>query len=181
MVFMGRSSRFSLYRLGGERMITPLSKSVAVEMLEAVDRTIMNHELHELMSDEQRYDREMNCSYFLEDHKWIVLEVYWARELVKTIRFNRADLTLINTDFGESKVKSKAIVSKRVIAENEGCGTVSFSVMPEPISQMNDMARAKEFCIHFGRDLTDADLDWLSTASFIEVVERYAKTIGGDA
>ncbi|MEK5107226.1 hypothetical protein MHI57_10780 [Cytobacillus sp. FSL K6-0129] len=165
-------------------MITPISKSVAVEMLDAVDRVILNHELHELMSDEQRNNREMVCRYYLEDHKWILLEVYWARELVKTIRFNRTDLTLINTNdegFGEIKVKSKAIVSKRAIAENQGCGTVSFTVMPEPITQVNDMARSRLFDCYIGKELTDNELQWLSTASFMDVVQRYALPIGGDS
>ncbi|MGP9040585.1 hypothetical protein [Cytobacillus kochii] len=127
MVFMGWRHRYGIYRVGDFGMITPLSKSVAVEMLDAVDRVILNHELHELISDEQRNNREMVCRYYLEDHKWNLHEVYWARELVKTIRFNRADISLINTadaDFGEVKVKSRAIVSKRAIAENQGCGRV---------------------------------------------------------
>lgn len=184
MVRLGGHNRNSVYRVGDFRMIKPISKLVAIDMLDAVDRVILNHELHELQSDSQRNDREMVCRYYLEDYKWILLEVYWARELVKETRFNRADLTLINTiddDFGESKVKSKAIVSKRVIAENQGCGTVSFTVMPEPITQVMDVARARVFDINFSSDLTDNELQWLSTASFMDVVQRYALSIRGDS
>ncbi|MGP9043150.1 hypothetical protein [Cytobacillus kochii] len=70
---------------------------------------------------------------------------------------------------------------KRVLALLiEEIGAVSFTVMPEPIGQVMDVARSKIFDIHFGRNLSDGELAWLSTASFMEVVERYAKN-GGDS
>ncbi|MCA1027833.1 MAG: hypothetical protein AB2401_11240 [Bacillus sp. (in: firmicutes)] len=91
----------------------------------------------------------------------------------------RDDVTFIDS-FSELAIQNVAIISERITAENEGAGSVSFTVAKESIEQEVNVDSARVFECYFGRDLTDGELEWLSTASFIEVVERYAKTIGGD-
>ncbi|MEK5104188.1 hypothetical protein MKX83_19695 [Cytobacillus sp. FSL M8-0252] len=92
----------------------------------------------------------------------------------------KREVTFIDP-LSEPVIQNVAVISERVIAENEGAGSVSFTVAKEDIAQEVDVERAQVFDCYFGRDLTDNELEWLSTASFIEVVERYALTIGGDA
>ncbi|MBD7939556.1 hypothetical protein H9655_21160 [Cytobacillus sp. Sa5YUA1] len=92
----------------------------------------------------------------------------------------REDVTFIDS-LSEPVIQNVAVISERVIAENEGAGSVSFTVAKESIEQEVNADSARVFECYFGKELTDNELEWLSTASFIEVVERYALTIGGDA
>ncbi|WP_281202656.1 hypothetical protein [Cytobacillus kochii] len=91
----------------------------------------------------------------------------------------REDVTFIDS-LSEPVIQNVAVISERVTAENEGAGSVSFTVAKESIAQEVNVDSTHVFECYFGRDLTDSELDWLSTASFMEVVERYALPIGGD-
>lgn len=97
----------------------------------------------------------------------------------------REDITYIDSldrELGAPIIQNTAVISENIVAENEGFGSVTFTVTPEPIASTGhliDTAQSRVFECWFGREISDEELAWISRASFVDVVKRYAKGIGG--
>lgn len=64
-----------------------ISKVDACRRLDEIDLKVMDQELGELLGSDQRNKREMSQQFYLTSDGDIILQVYWDKDLVLTLRF----------------------------------------------------------------------------------------------
>ncbi|MBO0961967.1 hypothetical protein J1P26_19875 [Neobacillus sp. MM2021_6] len=66
-----------------------ISKTEAIQSMNEIDHKVMAQELESVFNSDQRNGREMTNHFFLDSDNSIVLEMYWDKVLVQTLRFSR--------------------------------------------------------------------------------------------